>query len=125
MKMQFTLTGFKQDLGFRVFTFDRVAEDRTRTPCSIRADLALVRTYGIRVQELPLLCRDFLEENDHGVQLSGVVFPEATMRSHADHLTAARTAAAEKRKHPRRPVSGNSGAAWRGPERFDPPLSHE
>ena len=41
--MQFILTGFTQDMGFRVFAFERLADDRTRTKCSVRADLALIR----------------------------------------------------------------------------------
>jgi hypothetical protein len=118
MTMQFTLTGFKQDLGFRVFTFERVAADRSRTPCSIRADLSLVRAYGIRVQELPALCRDFLLQHDPGVQLLAATFTEDDMRHHADHLTAARLAAAERRRPMRRTPGNNAGAAWRAPERF-------
>jgi hypothetical protein len=113
--MQFTLTGFKQDLGFRVFSFERVAADRTRTPCSIRADLALVRTYGIRVQELPLLCRSFLEQHDEGIDSTALIFTEDDMRLHADSCAATRNAAAQKRKPPRRPQTPNTGAAWRAP----------
>jgi hypothetical protein len=116
MTMQFTLTGFKQDLGFRVFSFERIAADRTRTPCSIKADLSLVRTYGIRVQELPLLCRDFLEQHDQGIQETALIFSEADMRIHADLCIATRNEAAKRRKPPRRTPSPNTGAAWRAPQ---------
>jgi hypothetical protein len=115
--MQFTLTGFKQDLGFRVFSFERVAADRTRTPCSIKADLSLVRTYGIRVQELPLLCRDFLEQHDHGIQETTLILTENDMKIHADLCTATRNEAAKRRKPPRRtPTAATTGAAWRAPQ---------
>ena len=43
-KMQFLLTGFTHDMGFRVFAFDRIGEDRIRTRCTVRTDLALVRS---------------------------------------------------------------------------------
>jgi hypothetical protein len=55
--MQFVLTGFTQDLGCRVFAFDGIAVDRIRTAFTVRADMALIRRYGIQIQELPLLCR--------------------------------------------------------------------
>ncbi len=62
--MQFVLTGFTHDKGFRVFTFDRIGEDRVRTKCTVRADLSLIRNYGIHIQELPLLCRGLLDRSD-------------------------------------------------------------
>lgn len=41
--MQFVLTGFIPDTGFRVFAFDGIAEDRSRTGFTVRTDLALIR----------------------------------------------------------------------------------
>ena len=61
MNVRFILTGFTQESGVRVFAFEKVAEDHTRTNYSVRADLALSRRYDIRMQELPLLCRALLE----------------------------------------------------------------
>lgn len=57
----FVLTGFSHDLGFRVFEFDCVDAARTRTHYTVRADLTLVRKYGVHIQELPLLCRRLLD----------------------------------------------------------------
>ena len=68
--MQFVLVGFSSDLGFRVFSFEGIAEDRTRTRFAVRTDLALIRNYGIRVQELPILCRGLLERRDETQRLS-------------------------------------------------------
>lgn len=45
--MQFILTVFTEKLGLRVFAFERMGEDRIRTRCTVRADLALTRRYGI------------------------------------------------------------------------------
>jgi hypothetical protein len=55
-QMQFTLTGFTQDAGCRVFAYEGVGDDRVRIRFTVRADLALSRKYGIRLQELPLMC---------------------------------------------------------------------
>jgi hypothetical protein len=112
--MQFILTGFTQDLAFRVFAFERMGLDRVRTKYVVRADLALVRRYGIQVQELPLLCRNLLQQRDESQESHTFIFTEDDMCLHAKDRAAARDAAAQKRKPPRRPPSENVGAAWRG-----------
>lgn len=48
--MQYTLTGFTYDAGFRVFALERIGEDRGRLPYSAKADIALARKYAIRVR---------------------------------------------------------------------------
>lgn len=112
--MRYMLTGFTHDVGFRVFAFDGVGEDRVRTEYRVRADLALLRRYGIRVQELPLLCREFLERREEGEEQHTFTYTEAEMSAYAG-LCATRDAA-QKRKAPRRPPSKNVGVAWRGPQ---------
>ena len=109
--MQFVLKGFTQDTGFRVFAFDGVAPDRTRTAFTVRTDLALIRRYGIRVQELPLLCRGLLERQE-GEQEYAMTFTEDGMRLHADAQAAERDAAA-KRKALHRPPNKPTGSGWR------------
>lgn len=112
--MQFVLTGFTHDMGTRVFAFDRVGEDRARTPCTVRADLAVARRYGIRIQDLPLLCRSLLDRSDEGGETRTLTFTEDQMRTSANERAAARDAAVKKRKTPHRPSGENLGAAWRG-----------
>lgn len=111
--MQFILTGFTQDNGFRVFAFERVGEDRVRTKCTVKADLALSRRYGIQLQELPLLCRGLLDRTDEGRTTPALTFTEAEMSACASERTAARERAASKRRPPHRPSGENLGAAWR------------
>ena len=112
--MQFMLTGFTQDLAFRVFAFERMGLDRVRTKVAVKADLALVRRYGIQVQELPLLCRALLERSENGGEPHNLTFTEDDMSLHAKGCAAAKAAAAQRRKPPRRTPSENVGAAWRG-----------
>ena len=109
--MQFVLTGFTPDIGFRVFAFDGIAEDRSRTGFTVRTDLALIRKYGIQMQDLPLLCRGVLERRDESAGHE-LIFTEAEMRLHADHLAAEKDAA-QKRKAARRPPTNNVGTGWR------------
>src|SRR5436190_22389582 len=113
-KMPFVLTGFTQDMGFRVFGFRRVGVVREAEEYSVRADLALIRRYGIQVQELPLLCRRLLEKRDEQDLTHLLTFTEAEMATHVRDSAAARETAAQKRKPPRKPPSENVGWAWRG-----------
>jgi hypothetical protein len=113
-KMQFLLTGFSEVMGFRVFAFERIAEDRTRTPYTVKTDLALTRRYGIRLQELPLLCRAVLERCHEGEEKRAFAYAEEDMRLYAD-CAAAREEAAKHRKPMRRPATDHVGSAWRGP----------
>jgi hypothetical protein len=102
--MQFIITGFKQETDYRVFTFDGVAADRSRTEFTVRTDLALSRSYGIRVQELPLLCRSVLERRDEETLERSFIFTEEDMRVHASGC-AAEKEAAMKKKALRRPFN--------------------
>jgi hypothetical protein len=111
--MAFILTGFRQDMGFRVFAFERRETDRTRMEFTVKADLALIRRYDIRVQELPLLCRSFLESRE-AEDARALTYSEDDMRACAVSRTAAKNEAARKRKPPRRPTGESPGAAWRG-----------
>jgi hypothetical protein len=113
--MQFVLTGFTQDMAFRVFAFEGVGADRIRTRYTVRADLGLVRRYGIPVQELPLLCRALLDKSSEAEQKRALTFTEDEMDVYARNCAEAREAAARK-KPPRRPLATNVGAAWRAPQ---------
>jgi len=110
-KIQFLLKGFSEVMGFRTFQFESVAADRTRTAFTVRTDLALTRRYGIRLQELPLLCRAVLERN-HEAEERAFTYTEQDMCVYAS-CAAARDEAARKRKPARRPNTENTGAAWR------------
>lgn len=112
--MQYVLSGFTHEVGFRVFVFECIGEDRSRTVYHVRADLTLSRKYGIKTQDLPLLCRRLLERRDtHDIQRD-FTYTEAAMHLHADACAA--EAAAHKKKPPRRPPNANAGASWRNPQ---------
>ena len=95
--MQFILTGFTQDTGFRVFAFERIGADRTRTAFTVRTDLDLIRKYGIRVQELPLLCRALLERRDEAELERTWIFTEDEMRAYASNCAAERDEAKKQK----------------------------
>lgn len=110
--MPFILTGFRQDLGFRVYAFERRDAELSRMAFTVKADLDLLRRYDIRLQELPLLCRSLLERGQAAEQHT-LTFTEDEMRACAASRTAAREDAARKKKIPRKSNSQVPGAAWR------------
>lgn len=114
-KMQFVLKGFSEAAGFRIFLFDGIDANRKRLEFTVKTDVALSRQYGIRLQELPLLCRALLESQDAGEENRSFTYSEIEMGQHA-RMQAARVEAARNRKPPRRPANPQQlGASWRGP----------
>jgi hypothetical protein len=114
-KMHYILTGFKQDIGFRIFAFEGIAADRVRLPFTVRVDMALARRYNIRLQELPLLCRAVLDRSPEGEEQRTFTYTEEDMSTYADCL-AAQQLASKNRRPPRRIAPEQMGAAWRGPQ---------
>jgi hypothetical protein len=106
VKIEFLLTGFTQAAGIRTYTFEGRIDAR-RTDYTVAVDLALIPGYGIRIQDLPLLCRELLLQQEQPDDISAVVFTEQRMRSHAEKLALAREAA-EHRKKPRHLASAAS-----------------
>lgn len=107
--MLFVLKGFTPETKFRIFAFDGVADDRSRTEYTVKTDLSLIRTYGIRVQELPLLCRGLLERRDQSESTHTFTFSEEEMRNYATSRAADKDAA-DKKKARRASAFGSNGA---------------
>jgi hypothetical protein len=114
-KMQFVLDGFSQAQGFRVFTFERVAADRTRTLFTVKTDVAMTQRYGIRLQELPLLCRGLLEQHHEDETRRAFTYTEEDMCRHANCASA--KAEEAKQKRDRRPPPVKAPSVWRFPSR--------
>lgn len=110
-KTEFHLTGFTQEAGVRTYTFEgRSAAERVSY--TVQVDLALIPAYGIRIQELPLLCREFLEQRTEPEDIHALIFTEQQMRGHAQRLAATREAAESRKKHAQ-PPPPNPGTGWR------------
>ena len=111
-KPQFFLTGFTQAAGIRIYAFEgRI--DAKRIDCTVEVDLALIPGFGIRIQDLPLLCRELLQQRSQPDETSSVVFTEQRMRSHAEKLAVAREEAEHRKKQPRHLASADAETGWR------------
>jgi hypothetical protein len=108
-KIHISLTGFSQVMEFRVFTFEVSAADQATMPFTVRVDLAMARRYGIRLQELPLLCRTVLDGRHGSGEERALTYTEEDMSS---YCAAAREQAIKNKKPPRRPNTGNTGETW-------------
>ena len=117
VKMQYMLKGFSETSGLRVFEFEGVAADRSRRNFTVSADMAASRRHGIRIQDLPLLCRAVLDGQEPVDPLPeegtthAFTYTEEEMSLHASRVTARE--AANKKRPPRRPAPDRLGAAWR------------
>lgn len=112
VKPQFMLTGFSQSAGVRTYAFEGISDGK-RAPYTVEVELARISGYGIRIQDLPLLCRDLLQEHSEPEEISAFVFTEQLMRTHAEKMAAAREEAEQKKKQPRHVAGASAGAAWR------------
>ena len=101
---RFILSGFSQDQGSRRFAFEKIDANHVRTEFTVHADLTLTRIYGIRMQELPLLCRGLLERRPDSEAGHRLTFTEEDMRLHRDD----RAAAAGQKKRDRKSTRLNS-----------------
>lgn len=108
----FLLTGFTQAAGIRIYAFEgRI--DAKRVDYTVEVDLALIPGFGIRIQDLPLLCRELLQQRSQPDVTSSVVFTEQRMRSHAEKLAVAREEAEHRKKQPRHLASADADTGWR------------
>lgn len=116
-KVQFVLTGFSHHAGLRVFGFEAVAADQSRTKFSVSADIALSRSHGIRVQELPLLCLRFLEQHHTEDEKRDLTLAEEDMCVYANNCASEREASQRKRSPRRPPGNVATRTEWQWPQR--------
>jgi hypothetical protein len=107
MSMGYVLTGVSNSKNIRLFVFDRANADRTHTEFTVAVDISLIRTYAISLQELPLLCHDFLETRAGAGLAPKLIFGEAEMVAYTYRRAA--TKQAEDQRKARRKAHLNRG----------------
>ncbi len=111
-KTQYLFRGFSQTAEIRLYAFEGVG-DESRIGYTVEVDLSLIPVYGIRIQDLPLLCREFLQNRVESSKISALIFSEHEMRTHAEKLAAQREEYARRKNAGRRPVNAHPGSGWR------------
>jgi hypothetical protein len=92
--LRFTFTGFRQDGGSRVLSYEALGADGVRTRFTVRVDLELSRRYKIRLQELPLFCVSVLTRRTGDER--DLVFTEEAMTRAVEEAAVAQAAEAAK-----------------------------
>ena len=87
----------------RRFAFQRVATDHSRTEFTVSADMGLLVKHKIPLQELPLLCRALLEDQNDSGPAKAVTFTEVEMLGYVQRRSAAKEEADRKRAQHRSP----------------------
>src|SRR5262245_23401059 len=78
-KTQLILRGFSQTEGIRIYAFEGIGDGR-RADYTVEVDLALIPGYGIRIQDLPLLCRELLQQRVESSEIRALTLDEHEMR---------------------------------------------
>jgi hypothetical protein len=100
--MEYVLTDVTQTGSIRRYGFAEIAKDVRRPGLSVEIDLDAVRRYKIPLQDLPLLCCNFLTEQRKAGSDGNLVYGESEMISHAaQQAEAAREA--QLRRNQRKP----------------------
>lgn len=117
--MEYLLEHYRHTAGVRIFIFNGVSPDHSHSQFTVSVDTALLRRYTISLQELPLLCRRFLENRAIAGGSRSLTFAEADMA----HLATERETlnAANKRKFGGRPwLAGSHNRAGANIKGQDP-----
>ncbi len=101
-KTQYILNGFSQTSGIRVYAFEGIGDGR-RSDYTVEVDLSLIANYGIRIQDLPLLCRELLQKRIESSEVNALILGEQEMRARAEKLASEREESARKKSAGRRP----------------------
>jgi hypothetical protein len=115
-KTDYILTGFSQTAGIRLYAFEGIG-DGLRVDYTVEVDLSLIPNYGIRIQDLPLLCRELLQKRVESSEISSLTFTEHEMRARAEKLAAEREESARRKNAGQRHLNANPGSGWRAPLR--------
>ena len=99
-KPRFHLNGFTQTNAIRVYAFEGRIDAR-RTDYTVEVDLALIPQYGIRIQDLPLLCEELLQQGTQHDEVRALILTEHQMRGHANTLAMAREESERRKKLPK------------------------
>ena len=96
--MNYVLARFEQKLDIREFYFTGAVTARERQEYLVGVDLTKARKYGIPTQELPLLCKRFLEEKPSAEITRSMMFAETNMAEYATQRDAEQKQALLRRR---------------------------
>jgi hypothetical protein len=97
--MKYRLIGYRQTGNIRLFDFDKVDPGGEAVKVSVSVDTTMAGRYAVGLQELPLLCRQYLEKSATAGESLALALQETDLAA----ISAARAAT----RSARRPKSAN------------------
>jgi hypothetical protein len=97
--MEYVLTGVEQHDNIRSYVFFGIMRGIRQTQFTVAVDIGLIRKYRISLQELPLLCRLFLEKQRDDGNGANLTYGEREMEQYAARRVDAERAMMERRSH--------------------------
>jgi hypothetical protein len=82
--MEYLLTGIEQSDNIRSYAFAEVDRDTRTASFTVAVDISLLRKYAIPLQELPLLCRHFLQIKRESGSDQNLTYGEPEMVEYAN-----------------------------------------
>ena len=110
--MEYVLTGVEQTENVRLYAFAEISNTLQRTPMTVAVDTALLRKYAIPLQELPLLCRHYVQERRGAGSGSHLTYGEPEMIQYATRRAESERATEERKAH--RKIFSNGGGRQGG-----------
>jgi hypothetical protein len=97
--MGYSLTSIDQSQNIRLFAFECRGAAGVRTEFTVSVDISVIRAHAISLQELPLLCCQFLEEHAEAASTRELRFTETAMAEYALRREAAANKEGKPKKH--------------------------
>lgn len=106
--MEYILTSVEQSQNIRLYAFTEVDTPAHRAPMTVAVDISLLRKYAIPLQELPLLCRHYVQERRGAGSDSTLTYGEPEMILYSTRRAESERATQERKSH-RKIVSNGGG----------------
>ncbi len=113
--MEYRLIGYRQIGNIRLFDFDKVDPAGKTAKVSVSVDTTMTGRYAVGLQELPLLCRQYLERNATGSDSLALTFPETDLAAIAAAGAATRSARRRKGANARKKQNRTPNHPMGGP----------
>lgn len=112
--MEYILISVEQSENIRLYAFTEIDTALHRAPMSVAVDISLLRKYAIPLQELPLLCRHYIQERRDAGSDSHLTYGEPEMMLYATRRAESERATEERKAHRKTPSQSHGGGKSEG-----------
>ena len=110
--MEYILTSVEQSQNIRLYAFTEIDTSANRAPMTVAVDMSLLRKYAIPLQELPLLCRHYVQQRRGAGSDSNLTYGEPEMVLYSTRRAESERATQERKTN--RKIVSNGGGSRKG-----------